>query len=831
MTGVEAAVDVDDDDVGGAGVEHAEECGEAAEAGSVADGGGDGDDGAIDESADDGGEGAFHAGGDDEAVGASEGVEASEESVEAGDADVGEEPDVAVPGLGGDAGFLGDGEVAGAGGDDDDVAERGAGVNRGRDAEGSAEGVVLALGELALEELGGVGREAGGEGAVSVALEGVDDGDDLFGGFALPEDDLGEAAAHAAVEIDLGEVAGFVVEGGPAESVEGVLGGEGAVSMLLEEVGKLVGIHACVRLQKDREGRGFARDGEGSFLPIWGSGGNGAGVHRWIQDPIGGGPVRVMLHGGGDRSFSSPEDVARKPGGSGSGFRTGGGENGMASETRTGVEQKPQSVRKKSPGLFRLRIHSKPEDEEYDEELLTAALIRGWSVSVLVHVVVLVALAFIILKPPPKPPNEISTTLAGEEHGSMLSDQFTGGEGMDEPLLMPEIAEPTPAPQPTLTSAAVALEPELTQPKRPESGQEGVTRTGQGQAGANDGFGVVRFGHGGENINGVDVKVGDPQFTLIWDSRADLDLHVMEPGGSHLFWENRDGDQGGELDVDDVDGFGPENIYWGGGLDKGNGPPGQYKWYVHYYGAIGGVSVPTHWRVRVKHNGKYNVFDGKFKSIGQQSRTYSFVVGREQDVAMGAEAEAEISGAEGKHIGGLGKVSEKAPEAEKPEKPEGPPRDDSGWVIYASKEGDYEVHLPGEPSVERQEVNTRVGPLQMQKASVDRGEGGYAVSFLDYPGEATSDVERFLDEEVVRSIARFGGRLIEKKTLTVDGHQAREVTFGVPDSVVAGGGRSRTRLVLVGSRLYAVSVTGTKGFVERNEAEKFFRTFRLKGDR
>ena len=51
--GAEAVVDVDYGDVGGAGVEHAEERGGPVEGGAVADGGGDGDDGDADEAADD----------------------------------------------------------------------------------------------------------------------------------------------------------------------------------------------------------------------------------------------------------------------------------------------------------------------------------------------------------------------------------------------------------------------------------------------------------------------------------------------------------------------------------------------------------------------------------------------------------------------------------------------------------------------------------------------------------------------------------------------------------------------------------------------------------
>ena len=57
--------------------------------------------------------------------------------------------------------------------------------------------------------------------------------------------------------------------------------------------------------------------------------------------------------------------------------------------------------------------------------------------------------------------------------------------------------------------------------------------------------------------------MGDPQFTLIWETKSvDIDLHVMEPKGDHLYFGHRNGKQGGELDVDNTWGYGPENIYW-----------------------------------------------------------------------------------------------------------------------------------------------------------------------------------------------------------------------------------------------------------------------------
>jgi hypothetical protein len=153
-------------------------------------------------------------------------------------------------------------------------------------------------------------------------------------------------------------------------------------------------------------------------------------------------------------------------------------------------------------------------------------------------------------------------------------------------------------------------------------------------AGDGDGFGLARFGEGGELIKGVQVKVGDPQFTLIWDTDdVDLDLHVLEPGGKEIFWEDPKGNKGGELDVDNTRGFGPENVYWlvesdGPGSDKvkGPGPAGVYKWYVVYWGGFGGLARPTHWQVRVKHDGKVTVYHGKFKALNERSKTYTLSV-------------------------------------------------------------------------------------------------------------------------------------------------------------------------------------------------------------
>lgn len=76
---------------------------------------------------------------------------------------------------------------------------------------------------------------------------------------------------------------------------------------------------------------------------------------------------------------------------------------------------------------------------------------------------------------------------------------------------------------------------------------------------------------------------GDVKVTLTWDTTADLDLYVTEPNGETISYLNRSSSTGGQLDRDDRDGFGPENIFW----PTGSAPSGQYSVTVkHFSGAL-----------------------------------------------------------------------------------------------------------------------------------------------------------------------------------------------------------------------------------------------------
>jgi len=72
---------------------------------------------------------------------------------------------------------------------------------------------------------------------------------------------------------------------------------------------------------------------------------------------------------------------------------------------------------------------------------------------------------------------------------------------------------------------------------------------------------------------------GDVQVTLTWNNNCDLDLHVFDPQGEEIWWMDKFSVSGGILDYDDIDGYGPENIFW----PSSQAPIGRYEVYVHHY--------------------------------------------------------------------------------------------------------------------------------------------------------------------------------------------------------------------------------------------------------
>ena len=252
--GAEAIVDVDHADVRRAGVQHAEKSGESVERGSVADAGGNRDDGNSHESTNHRGQSAFHAGTDDDDARFREHAAMGKKAMDARHSDVVKRLDVVAHEFGSDDGFLGDGNVAGSGGDDGDGALRASLTPLG--AVSAARGVVAtqcdAAGERTIFGLWNLCRNGaellfGGAGGEDIALgmmrgEVREDLGDLCGSFALAEDDFGHSVAQGAMVVELGKAEVF--EGKMAKALDGFIRRELFRTHFLEEFVEGISIHA-----------------------------------------------------------------------------------------------------------------------------------------------------------------------------------------------------------------------------------------------------------------------------------------------------------------------------------------------------------------------------------------------------------------------------------------------------------------------------------------------------------------------------------------------------------------------------------------------------------
>lgn len=124
-----------------------------------------------------------------------------------------------------------------------------------------------------------------------------------------------------------------------------------------------------------------------------------------------------------------------------------------------------------------------------------------------------------------------------------------------------------------------------------------------------------------QQVRFLQVGTGDIQISASWTDSADVDLHVIDPNGEHVYFGHRDAASGGTLDLDAnaacgrntfTDGSPPafvsnENIVWG----TGEAIPGTYKVFLDYWSDCG--VAKTDWVVTVQRVGAGpQIFTGSF---------------------------------------------------------------------------------------------------------------------------------------------------------------------------------------------------------------------------
>jgi hypothetical protein len=104
------------------------------------------------------------------------------------------------------------------------------------------------------------------------------------------------------------------------------------------------------------------------------------------------------------------------------------------------------------------------------------------------------------------------------------------------------------------------------------------------EVGAGDGTSI--FGYTPFSIVYTSVGTGQVQVNVTWDKAVDVDLHVLDPSGEELYYDNKLSASGGALDLDanagcDITEAWAENVTWA----TGTAPSGTYKVLIDYWSA------------------------------------------------------------------------------------------------------------------------------------------------------------------------------------------------------------------------------------------------------
>lgn len=105
--------------------------------------------------------------------------------------------------------------------------------------------------------------------------------------------------------------------------------------------------------------------------------------------------------------------------------------------------------------------------------------------------------------------------------------------------------------------------------------------------------------------------------TLAWEFPGDIDLHVYEPGGNHIYFANRRNNATtGWLDVDNLEGGRPgdpavENVFWD------NPPTGNYRVAVKFFSTRQGVGQGDV-LVVIQVNGEESRYNIRLDEVGEE---------------------------------------------------------------------------------------------------------------------------------------------------------------------------------------------------------------------
>lgn len=130
-----------------------------------------------------------------------------------------------------------------------------------------------------------------------------------------------------------------------------------------------------------------------------------------------------------------------------------------------------------------------------------------------------------------------------------------------------------------------------------------------------------------ERLSEAGAHEGEIEVALVWHDKNDLDLHVLDPNGERIFFENKRAVRSeGWLDIDMNVNLASavenpvEHIRW----PHNSVPKGAYQVFVHYYGQHVGQPAQSPFEVGIKIGGRAASFKGTVSREQQLAAVHTF---------------------------------------------------------------------------------------------------------------------------------------------------------------------------------------------------------------
>jgi len=151
-------------------------------------------------------------------------------------------------------------------------------------------------------------------------------------------------------------------------------------------------------------------------------------------------------------------------------------------------------------------------------------------------------------------------------------------------------------------------------------------------------------------------------------------------------------------------------------------------------------------------------------------------------------------------------------------------RDKASLAPFNSEVGRFSLSLPQGVSTETDMLETKIGTLAFHTYKARSKFVQFVVAYVDYPAEYIQETGagQLLKNAAQSAADNFGGKAIEEKAFMKDDQAVREVLIKAKKGVYA-----RSRISIVGNRLYQVMAISTRRHVQDKKVEEVFSSLKF----